>query len=157
MLKQEFEEEEFTVDVAFAGKTGHLMALGSQYDSILLDIGLPHLNGYELCTLIRRRDAQVPILMLTALGTTDNKVAALTLGAAAYLVQPFEFRELLARVRALTRRAQSDFGPVVLQAADLELSPTTKQVTCGGQLVTLLIQTYPRRVSPPTAGAERGT
>ncbi|MBJ6143449.1 response regulator transcription factor [Hymenobacter sp. BT559] len=142
VLKQGFEEEGFTVDVAFDGKTGHLMALGTQYDIILLDIGLPHLNGYELCQLIRRRDAQVPILMLTALGTTDNKVEALTLGADDYLVKPFEFRELLARVRALTRRARPDFGPVVLQAADLELNPTTKQVTCGGQLVTLTAREF---------------
>jgi two-component system copper resistance phosphate regulon response regulator CusR len=72
----------------------------------LLDIGLPHPNGYELCELIRRRDAQVPILSLTALGTTDNKnkVEALTLGPDDYVVKPVEFRELLARVRALTRR-----------------------------------------------------
>jgi len=141
-LKQGFEEEGFLVDVAFDGKTGHLMALGSQYDIILLDIGLPHLNGYELCELIRRRDAQVPILMLTALGTTDNKVEALTLGADDYVVKPFEFRELLARVRALTRRAQPDFGPVVLQAADLELNPQTKQVTCGGQPVALTAREF---------------
>jgi DNA-binding response OmpR family regulator len=80
--------------------------------------------------------------MLTALGTTDNKVEALTLGADDYLVKPFEFRELLARVRALTRRARPDFGPVVLQAADLELNPTTKQVTCSGQLVTLTAREF---------------
>ena len=142
VLKQGFEEEGFEVDVAFDGKTGHLMVLSNQYDLILLDVGLPHLNGYELCEMIRRRDAQVPILMLTALGTTDNKIEGLTLGADDYVVKPFEFRELLARVRALTRRTRADYGPAVLQAADLELNPATKQVTCGGQPVSLTAREF---------------
>ncbi|OUJ70431.1 response regulator transcription factor [Hymenobacter crusticola] len=105
ILKMGFEEEGYELDVAFDGKIGQHLALRNTYDVILLNVGLPCLNGYELCEQIRRRDATVPILMLAALGTTDNKVDAFQLGADEYVVQPFAFRELLARVQALARRA----------------------------------------------------
>jgi two-component system copper resistance phosphate regulon response regulator CusR len=136
VLKKGLEEEGFLVDVAFDGKTGHLMSLRTDYEIIILALNLPHLSGYELCELIRQRDAQVPILLLTTLGTPADDAAS-TVGADDYLAQPFEFCELLARVRALTRLDRPDIGPAVLQAADLELNPWTKQVTCRGQLVTL--------------------
>ena len=123
------------MDVAFDGKTGHLMALGSQYDIILLDIGLPHLNGYELCELIRRRDAQVPILMLTALGTTDNKVEALTLGADDYVVKPFAMAELVARVTAVLRRRGRI--PSVVEIGDLVVDPDGATARRGGALLDL--------------------
>jgi two-component system copper resistance phosphate regulon response regulator CusR len=141
-LKQGFEEEAHEVDVAFDGKMGHLMALSNSYDIIILDIGLPVLNGYELCTLIRRRDATVPILMLTALGTTDNKVEALNMGADDYLVKPFAFKELLARLHALTRRANPNYGPPILQAADLVLNTLTKVVRCGETVVNLTAREF---------------
>ncbi|UOR03634.1 response regulator transcription factor [Hymenobacter aerilatus] len=142
VLKKGFEEEEYEVDVAFDGKTGHLMSMSKQYDIIVLDISLPIFNGYELCELIRRRDVHVPILMLTALGTTDNKVEALNLGADDYVVKPFEFKELLARVRALTRRANPNYGPTVLQAGDLELNTLTKVVRSGNTQISLTAREF---------------
>ncbi|MBO3269038.1 response regulator transcription factor [Hymenobacter sp. NBH84] len=142
VLKKGFEEEEYAVDVAFDGKTGHLMSLSNQYDIIVLDISLPIFNGYELCELIRRRNVHVPILMLTALGTTDNKVEALNLGADDYVVKPFEFKELLARVRALTRRANPDYGPTLLQADNLELNTLTKVVRSGDTQISLTAREF---------------
>jgi len=136
ILKMGFEEEGYEVDVAFDGKMGQHLALRNRYDVILLDIGLPHLNGYELCEQIRRRDVHTSILVLTALGTTDNQVDAFQLGADDYVVKPFAFRELLARVRALTRRA-SPGSAVELVAADLELNTQTKVVRRAGQRITL--------------------
>ncbi|WP_426061050.1 response regulator transcription factor [Hymenobacter sp. B1770] len=141
ILKMGFEEEGYEVEVAFDGKVGQHLALQNKYDVILLDIGLPYLNGYELCEQIRRRDATVPILMLTALGTTDNKVDAFQLGADDYVVKPFAFRELLARVQALTRRA-SPGSAVELVAADLELNTHTKVVRRAGQLITLTAREF---------------
>ncbi len=141
-LKQGFEEEAHEVDIAFDGKAGHLMSLSKSYDIIILDIGLPVLNGYELCQLIRRRDATVPVLMLTALGTTDNKVEALNMGADDYVVKPFAFKELLARMHALTRRANPNYGPTELQAADLVLNTVTKVVRCGDTVVNLTAREF---------------
>ncbi|WP_324670712.1 response regulator transcription factor [Hymenobacter sp. GOD-10R] len=140
-LKMGFEEEGYEVDVAYDGKVGQHLALSNSYDVIVLDVGLPYLNGYELCTLIRRRDATVPILMLTALGTTDNKVEAFQLGADDYVVKPFAFRELLARVQALARRA-TRASPAELVAADLELNPQTKVVRRAGQLINLTAREF---------------
>lgn len=141
-LKQGFEEEAHEVDVAFDGKIGHLLALSNRYDIIILDIGLPVFDGYELCQMIRRRDATTPVLMLTALGTTDNKVEALNLGADDYVVKPFAFKELLARVHALTRRANANYGPPLLQAADLELNSLTKVVRSGETLISLTAREF---------------
>ena len=143
VLKQGFEEEGFLVDVAFDGKTGHLKALGNQYDIILLDIGLPHLNGYELCALIRRRDAQVPILMLTALGTTQDKLLGFDGGADDYLLKPFDFAELLARVRALTRRrGHPEAKGSQLRLADLVVDTAAKTVVRAGQPVKLTAREF---------------
>lgn len=141
ILKMGFEEEGYEVEVAFDGKMGQHLALQNSYDVILLDIGLPYLNGYELCEQIRRRDATVPILMLTALGTTDNKVDAFQLGADDYVVKPFAFRELLARVQALARRAAPS-SAVELQVADLTLNTRTKVVSRAGQLLTLTAREF---------------
>jgi len=140
-LKMGFEEEGYEVEVAFDGRVGQHLALSNTYDVILLDVGLPYLNGYELCEQIRRRNPTVPILMLTALGTTDNKVEAFALGADDYVVKPFAFRELLARVQALVRRATPS-STAQLTAADLELHPLTKVVRRAGQLITLTAREF---------------
>ena len=140
-LKMGFEEEGYEVEVAFDGRVGQHLALSNTYDVILLDVDLPYLNGYELCEQIRRRNPTVPILMLTALGTTDNKVEAFALGADDYVVKPFAFRELLARVQALVRRATPS-STAQLTAADLELHPLTKVVRRAGQLITLTAREF---------------
>ena len=130
-LQRGLTEENFEVAIAHDGKRGHLMSLSTHYDLILLDVSLPLLSGIELCQLIRRRDTTIPILMLTAFGTVINRVDGLNAGADDYLVKPFAFAELLARIRALTRRFNTFNKPELLVAGDLELNPTTKQVRRG--------------------------
>lgn len=141
-LKMGFEENRYEVDIALDGRAGHQMALRKRYDLIILDIGLPLLSGYELCRLIRLQDAAVPILMLTALGTVDNKMEAFNLGADDYLLKPFDFQELLARVKALTRRAVPRTAEGVLTAGDLELNPQTKTVRREGLPIRLTAREF---------------
>lgn len=103
-LKQGLEESGYDVLNAYDGLTGRQLALQEPVDLVLMDVVMPGLNGIDTCKAIRRAGGRMPILMLTALGTTDDKVNGLDAGADDYLVKPFEFKELLARVRSLTRR-----------------------------------------------------
>lgn len=104
-LKSGLEEHDYHVDVAYDGFAGEKLALSQVFDLILLDVIIPYINGIDLCKRIKAQKPEVPVLMLTALGTTDDKVAGFDSGADDYLVKPFEFKELLARIRALTKRA----------------------------------------------------
>ena len=103
-LKKGLEEQGHEVFLAYDGQIGERLAMKDNYDIILLDVILPHTNGYELCKKIRENNVNVPIIMLTALGSTDDKVAGFDAGADDYLVKPFEFKELVARIKALTKR-----------------------------------------------------
>ena len=105
-IKKGLTEESFEVTVAFDGKTGLQLALNSHYDFIILDIMLPEMNGLEVCKNIRKENQQVPILFLTALGTSENIVLGLENGADDYLVKPFKFIELVARIKSLLRRTE---------------------------------------------------
>lgn len=141
-LKKGFEENHYQVDVALDGRMGHLLVLGKRYDLVILDVGLPFLSGYELCRLIRLHDAAVPVLMLTAQGTVANKLEAFNLGADDYLLKPFDFQELLARVKALTRRAVPRAADGILTAGALELNPQTKTVRREGIAVRLTAREF---------------
>ena len=116
-----------------------LLESGEQYDLIISDILLPEINGLELIKFIRQTNPHVPILMLSALGDTDDKVKGLDLGADDYMVKPFEIRELTARVRALLKRraAMSYEEPVTLSFADVLMDLKTKTVTRAGQSINL--------------------
>jgi two-component system, OmpR family, copper resistance phosphate regulon response regulator CusR len=103
-LRQGLEEQGYEVDVAYDGLIGERLAMRNNYDILLLDVILPNINGYELCQKIRNTDQKVPVIMLTALGSTDDKVTGFDSGADDYLVKPFEFKELIARIKALTKR-----------------------------------------------------
>jgi two-component system, OmpR family, copper resistance phosphate regulon response regulator CusR len=103
-IKEGLEEECYEVEVAFDGQMGKRLALKNDYDFILLDIIIPYINGIELCKEIRKTKPEIPILMLTALGTIDDKMSGFDVGADDYLVKPFEFKELLARIRAIVNR-----------------------------------------------------
>ena len=103
-IRQGLEEHQWEVDVAYDGILGFQLATRSPYALIISDIILPGMNGLELCRKLREANVATPILMLTALGTTDDKIVGLDAGADDYLVKPFVFGELMARVRALTRR-----------------------------------------------------
>ncbi len=109
-IRQGLEELGFEVDVAFDGQIGRRLALSREYDVILMDIVIPGINGFELCKQIKTERSNVPILMLTTLSTSADKLTGFEAGADDYLPKPFEFEELTARIRALTRRKSSVMG-----------------------------------------------
>ncbi len=121
-------EASYQVSVAYDGVNGLKLATQSAYDLIILDIILPQKSGLDVCKEIRQNKIETPILMLTALGTLDDKVTGLELGADDYLVKPFHFKELLARVKALTRRKGEITGTGIYKVADLEMNTETKKV-----------------------------
>lgn len=144
MLNKGLKEAGNEVTVAPDGLIGHEMAIKNQFDVIILDIMLPGLNGMQLCKQLRRQQIDTPILMLTALGTTENIVAGLDSGADDYLVKPFHFAELEARIRTLVRRStpgnngQSD----LLQIGNLTLNTSTRAATLNGEPVNLTATEY---------------
>ncbi|MBL0236321.1 MAG: response regulator [Saprospiraceae bacterium] len=109
-LKQGFEENQMEVDFAYDGYTGKLLAERNTYDIIVTDIIIPHTNGVELCRLFRQKGLITPIIMLSALDTLEDKIIGLEAGADDYVVKPFEFRELLARIKAISRRGSKGFN-----------------------------------------------
>src|ERR1017187_8542393 len=113
-IKKGLEEQTYIVDLAYDGLMGKKLALSNEYDTIILDVILPSISGIELCKEIRKTNTSVPILLLTALGTTEDKVIGLHAGADDYLTKPFKFMELLARIRALTRRKSIQSTPTIL-------------------------------------------
>jgi len=121
-LKKGLTEKGYETEVAYDGHMGERLASKGDFGLIILDVILPNINGYELCKRIREKGIQVPVLMLTALGTTNDKVSGFDAGADDYLVKPFEFEELLARIKALTRRSSGLIQTSkVIKIADLTL------------------------------------
>jgi len=142
-IKQGLEENHFEVDLAFDGMIGRKKAMQGSYNAIVLDINLPQINGYDLCKEIRTHSPRIPILMLTALGTTEDKINGFDSGADDYLVKPFEFRELLARIRALLKRSSGDYSTGnVMQIADLELNCDTKEVKRSNRNIELTAKEF---------------
>jgi two-component system OmpR family response regulator len=129
-LRSGLAAEGFAVDVAFDGTDGLWMAREHPYDVIVLDIMLPGVNGYRLCSTLRREDVWTPILMLTAKEGEWDEVEALDNGADDYLTKPFSFAVLVARLRALLRRGARE-RPAVLEAGDLRLDPAAKRAWRG--------------------------
>src|ERR687885_387541 len=140
-LQRGLAEQGYAVDVAHDGPTAFDLASVESYDLIVLDVMLPGLDGFELCRRLRRAGRRAPVLMLTARDAVDDRVTGLDSGADDYLVKPFAFRELLARVRALLRRDGQSRDPI-LRAGDLELDPVTHVVKRGGQAVDLTAKEY---------------
>ncbi len=137
-LRQGLEEHHWSVDIAYDGDTGRRLANQNEYDVLVSDIIIPGINGLELCRQLRRDGVKAPILLLSALSETDDKVTGLEAGADDYLTKPFEFREFMARIKALARRPaavlQTDQG---MRLADLELNPETKMVRRAGKIINL--------------------
>jgi DNA-binding response OmpR family regulator len=148
VLKRQFEDAGFIVVIAYDGYVGKQLAETNIYDLIILDINLPLLNGYELCKEIRKTNSRVPIIMLTALGTPDNKVSGFDVGADDYVLKPFDFRELLARVNVFLRRSNAIIEPEILRIADLEMDLNTMAVTRAHKRIeltakeSLLLETF---------------
>jgi two-component system, OmpR family, copper resistance phosphate regulon response regulator CusR len=141
-IKKGLEEQAYEVDQAYDGNFGLKLALHNDYDLIILDIILPHMNGLDVCREIRKSKPSVSILMLTALGSTDDKITGLDAGADDYLTKPFEFKELLARIRALSRRAGESGNGEKLTISDLEMDLGSKTVTRGGKPINLTAREF---------------
>ena len=136
LLRQGLGEIGYVVDVARDGDEGEKLIAGQSYDLFILDLMLPGRSGVEVCRALRDKGVRAPVLMLTALSSTADKVGGLEAGADDYLTKPFEFDELAARVKALLRRGQSG-EPAQLRYADIELDLVKRAVTRGGQKVRL--------------------
>ena len=133
-------EKGYETEIAYDGLIGLKLALSHEYDLILLDINLPSMNGYEVCRKIREHRTSVPILMLTALGELDDKMEGFETGADDYIVKPFDFRELLARIRVFLKRAsgtENDANVRILKAANLEINLENKEVRRNNKLIEL--------------------
>jgi DNA-binding response OmpR family regulator len=142
-IKKGLEESNYPAEIAYDGIAGKAMALSNKYDLIILDINLPLLNGFQLCKIIRENDQQIPILMLTALGGLGEKVKGFDHGADDYLLKPFEFEELVARITALLKRSKfSSPPPKILKIADLEINRDAKTVTRAGKAIELSAKEY---------------
>ena len=142
-LKQGLEENNYVVEVAYDGHMGHQLATRNTYQLIISDIIIPGINGLELCRKLRLEGVQTPMLMLTALSTTDDKLEGFDAGADDYLAKPFDFKEFLARVKALIKRSnQTMIEAQVLKFADLELDLTSKIVSRSGQKINLTAKEF---------------
>src|SRR5437763_9363301 len=150
MIRRGLVKEGRSADVAGCGEDALWMAGAHEYDAIVLDVMLPGLNGFETCRRLRKGGVWAPVLMLTARDSVEDRVAGLDTGADDYLVKPFAFAELLARLRALARRGELE-RPSVLEVGDLRLDPATREVRRGSREVELsakefaLLQTFMRR------------
>jgi DNA-binding response OmpR family regulator len=133
--------QKFLVDLARDGEQGLSLALGGEYDLVLLDIMLPKRDGWSICSELRKHKVQTPILMLTARDSVDDRVKGLEGGADDYLAKPFDFRELVARVQALLRRDKVNKTGLI-SIADLEIDTAGKNVTRGGRILDLTPREY---------------
>lgn len=136
-VKLGLENNDCIVDVAYDSLMGEKLVLKKKYDVILLDVIMPGINGFELCKKIRDNNIKTPILMLTSLASTEDKLMGFNSGADDYLLKPFEFQELLARLKALKRRSSDVIINPVLKIADLVLDTNSKKVSRNNQDIKL--------------------
>lgn len=143
-LKFGLSEIGFYVEVAYDGKIGYNLFCAQDFNLVILDINLPGINGFDLCKAIRSRNEHIPILMLTAMSTLNDKTEAYDAGADDYMVKPFEFKELLLKIRSLLKRTMNQSLPVgnVLKASDLEMNLDSKEVKRDNRLINLTAKEF---------------
>ncbi len=146
-ISRGLQQEGYATEVVYEGVNGRQMALQPGVDLLILDINLPGINGFEVCRSVRAERPHLPIILLTALGEIEDKVEGLALGADDYLVKPFDFRELIARVATCLRRSaliNDTPAPVetVLQVANLTVNPATKEVRRGETTIDLTAREF---------------
>jgi len=143
-LSKGLSELDYYVEKAYDGKIGLRLFESNSFNLVITDINLPGINGYDLAKTIRSRNQHIPIMMLTALSTTDDKIEGFDAGADDYLVKPFEFKELLVRIRALLKRTMHQHLPAgnILKVANLELNVDSKEVTRDGVLINLTAKEF---------------
>ncbi len=140
-IKKGLEQESYAVDVAYVGNEGFDLASTEEYDIMILDILLPGMNGIEICKKLRDLQIHTPIIMLTAKGQIEDKVTGLDAGADDYLTKPFAFEELVARIRALSRRPKNTQGSILI-VNDLSLDTITFEVKRDKRLINLSSKEY---------------
>ena len=141
ILKRALKGERYSVEVAYDGKEGLDKAMKNDYALILLDIMLPKKDGFAVCKELRQHQIQTPIIMLTAKGSTEDRVAGLDVGADDYLIKPFGLNELFARIRAVLRRRKTT-APGITKIADLEMDKKKHEVTRAGKVILLTPKEY---------------
>jgi two-component system copper resistance phosphate regulon response regulator CusR len=141
ILKKQLEESGFKTEIAYDGYTGKQLVEKNKYNLVILDINLPIINGYDLCKEIRKTNSNIPIIMLTAFGTPENKLTGFDAGADDYIVKPFDYRELLARINVFLRRSDSNlYTTEKIGIADLEMDFNTKTVTRSNKKIELTVK-----------------
>ena len=141
-LKRGLEEEGHTIELALDSKTAKIHMGSDKFDMVILDIILPDGNGLVLCKDFKELHPNVPIIILTSLGSTKDKVSGLDSGADDYLVKPFQFSELAARIRAIERRKHQNQSPTILTALDLEMDTSSRSVQRNGKAITLTAREF---------------
>lgn len=143
-LQAGLQENGYEVTVSYDGNIGLKLFESYPFNLVILDINLPGLNGYELCKIIRVKNPLVPVIMLTALSALQDKIEGYDAGADDYIVKPFEFKELLMKIRVLLRRTMNQTIPTgsILKAADLEMNLDAKEVKRGGETISLTAKEF---------------
>lgn len=142
-IREGLEELEYQADVTYDGQTAEMLFKQNEYDLVVLDIIIPYVNGLELCKRFKEIKPEVPIIMLTALGTTEDKLSGFESGADDYVVKPFEFRELAARIKALSKRSTNFSGSQrKIKIADLELDLDRKVAIREGKVIELTAKEF---------------
>jgi two-component system, OmpR family, copper resistance phosphate regulon response regulator CusR len=142
-LKKGLSEQHYHIEVAYDGIIGKKLFESYPFDMIILDINLPGMNGYDLCREIRKKSEQIPVIMLTALSATDDKIEGFDAGADDYIVKPFDFKELLVRIRALLKRIyQTVPAGNMLKVADLVMNLDSKEVTRADVPISLTTKEF---------------
>jgi len=136
------ESNNWLVEIAYDGTIGEKLSLSKKFDVIILDVVIPGISGFELCKKIRNKNILTPILMLTSLDSIDDKLTGFECGADDYLLKPFSFQELLARIKALHRRNRETIVTPVLKVLDLELDSIARKVTRNDQKINLTATEY---------------
>jgi len=136
------ESNNWLVEIAYDGTIGEKLSLSKKFDVIILDVVIPGISGFELCKKIRNKNILTPILMLTSLDSIDDKLTGFECGADDYLLKPFSFQELLARIKALNRRNREAIVNPVLKVLDLELDSIARKVTRNDQKINLTATEY---------------
>ena len=143
VLKKGLTEQQFHVEVAYDGLIGKKLFESFPFNLIILDLNLPGMNGYELCKLVRSQNEKVPVIMLTALDTTSDKIEGFEAGADDYIVKPFDFKELLVRIKALLKRIyQQVHSANILRVGDLIMNLDSKEVSRSGKGIVLTAKEF---------------
>jgi DNA-binding response OmpR family regulator len=142
-LKQGLTENSFRAEVAYDGVMGWKLFRNQPFELVILDINLPGMNGYELCKAIRSANTAIPVVMLTAMSAVDDKIEGFDAGADDYIIKPFDFRELLVRIRALLKRIHTTVATgTLLKAGDLVMNLDSKEVTRSEQVISLTAKEF---------------